>query len=185
MSRRLNSECFPKISRKQPKWDFEANHGRIGADDYTGCEMLYLQHPELRAGSTCPDCAACNSKGILAVEDKPQFLLRLEGTPMITGTKYALEITRCNLCRTRFYTKAPEVIAQAPKYDASCISTLAIARYSMGVPMSRLEAHQAMQVLSKIFHAVKAVLFCSVVKLQVHKTASKQGSVPCVPSVLF
>lgn len=80
----------------------------------------------------------------MAVEDKPQFLLRLEGTPMITGTKYALEITRCNLCRTRFYTKAPEVIAQAPKYDASCISTLAIARYSMGVPMSRLEAHQAM-----------------------------------------
>jgi len=80
----------------------------------------------------------------LAVEDKPSFLLRLEGKPMITGTKYALEITRCNLCRTRFYTKAPASIAQAPKYDASCTSTLAIARYSMGVPMSRLEGHQAM-----------------------------------------
>jgi len=63
---------------------------------------------------------------------------------MITGTKYALETTRCNLCRARFYTQAPEVIAQTPKYDASCISTLALARYSMGLPMSRIEAHQAM-----------------------------------------
>lgn len=63
---------------------------------------------------------------------------------MITGVKYALEVTRCTLCRTRFYTKPPEAIATAPKYNASCISTLALARYSMGLPMSRIEAHQAM-----------------------------------------
>ena len=40
-------------------------------------------------------------------------------------------------------------------------------------------------VLSKIFQAVKAMLFLGMVKLQVHKTASKQGSLPYVPSVLF
>lgn len=41
------------------------------------------------------------------------------------------------------------------------------------------------RVLSKIFQAVKAILFLGVVKLQVHKTASKQGSLPYFPSVLF
>jgi len=39
--------------------------------------------------------------------------------------------------------------------------------------------------LSKILQKVKAVLFLDEVKLQVHKTASKQGSLPYVPSVLF
>jgi transposase len=63
---------------------------------------------------------------------------------MITGIKYVLEVTRCDLCRTRFYTEPSEAIAQAPKYNVSCVSTLALARYSMGLPMSRIEAHQAM-----------------------------------------
>jgi hypothetical protein len=39
--------------------------------------------------------------------------------------------------------------------------------------------------LSKILQVVKAILIWNVVKLQVHKTASKQGSLPYVPSVLF
>ena len=42
-----------------------------------------------------------------------------------------------------------------------------------------------LRVLSKILQEIKAVLFLGVVKLQVHKTASKQGSVPYSPSVLF
>lgn len=63
---------------------------------------------------------------------------------MITGIKYVLEVTRCDLCRKRFYTEPSEAIAQAPKYNVSCVSTLALARYSMGLPMSRIEAHQAM-----------------------------------------
>ncbi len=39
--------------------------------------------------------------------------------------------------------------------------------------------------LSQILQEVKAVLFWSVVKLQVHKTASKQGALPYAPFLLF
>jgi transposase len=51
---------------------------------------------------------------------------------------------KCNTCGTRFKTPIPEEIKNAPKYDVSVASTLAIARYSLGLPMKRMEQNQAM-----------------------------------------
>jgi len=52
---------------------------------------------------------------------------------------------RCDTCKTRFQTPVPEEIKKAPKYDISCATTLAIGRYSLGLPMYRMEQTQAQQ----------------------------------------
>lgn len=51
---------------------------------------------------------------------------------------------RCHLCKQRFYTPIPEQIKKAPKYDVSVATTLAIGRYSLGLPMYRMEQNQSM-----------------------------------------
>lgn len=133
-----------KQPKKKPVWDPAANHGRIGAAAYTGCEQVLLSNPLLAADSCCPDCAASNTVARLSPDNKPQFIIRLVGGPLMTGTRFELPVARCNLCQARFYTPVPEDIKNAPKYDISCASTLAIGRYFMGLPMYRTEQNQAM-----------------------------------------
>lgn len=120
-----------------------ANHGRIGANEYTGCEEVHLTHPTLSAGSACPHCAACNTVARLGL-DKLKVVVRLQGGPLISGTKFVVPVFRCHLCQKRFYTPVPDHIKNAPKYAPSCASTLAIARYSLGLPMYRIEQDQTM-----------------------------------------
>lgn len=131
-----------KKPRTPPKWDPEANHGRVGANEYTGCLEVILSHPTLTIGSACPHCAECNTKGTLR-KDELQVVVRLEGSPLITGTRYVAPGMRCNVCGDRFKTPIPEAIKNAPKYDVSCATSLAIARYSLGLPMYRIEQNQA------------------------------------------
>ena len=68
----------------------------------------------------------------------------MEGSPLITGTKYTAERLRCSLCAARYQTSWPDSIKNTPKYDVSCATTLAIGRYSIGLPMYRIEHYQAM-----------------------------------------
>jgi len=77
-------------------------------------------------------------------KDEPKILIRLVGSPLITGTRYIAPCLRCNVCNTRYHTPVPEEIKKSPKYDVSCAATLAIGRYSLGLPMHRLEQNQAM-----------------------------------------
>lgn len=121
----------------------EKNHGRLGAGEYTGCSEILLSHPTLTIGSACPECAACNTKGTLRNDhDSLQAVVRLVGNPLITGVRYLAPGMRCGTCQTRFQTPIPEAIKSAPKYDVSCATTLAIARYSLGLPMYRMEQNQ-------------------------------------------
>lgn len=69
--------------------------------------------------------------------------MRLEGNPLITGTRHVAPCLRCGTCGTRFKTPVPENIKNAPKHDISVASTLAIARYLLGLPMNRIEQNQA------------------------------------------
>lgn len=96
----------------------------------------------MTAGSACPDCAECQTQGTLR-QDEPQVLVKLVGSPLVTGTRYQIEITRCDVCGTRFKAPVPDEIKTAPKYDVSVATTLAIARYSLGLPMHRIEQAQA------------------------------------------
>ena len=98
----------------------------------------------MTVGSACPDCTACNTKGTLRHDgDSLQTIVRLVGSPLITGTRYLAPGMRCDTCQTRFQTPVPEDIKKAPKYDISCATTLAIGRYSLGLPMYRVEQNQA------------------------------------------
>ena len=63
---------------------------------------------------------------------------------MITGVHYSAERLRCNVCNKRFCCPWPDDIKSAPKYAVSCATTLAIGRYSLGLPLHRIEANQAM-----------------------------------------
>ena len=95
-------------------------------------------------GSSCPDCAACDTKGTLRHDaESLQTIVRLMCSPLITGTRYLAPGMRCDTCQTRFQTPIPEAIKNAPKYDVSCVTTLAIGRYSLGLPMHRMEQTQA------------------------------------------
>lgn len=95
-------------------------------------------------GSVCPDCAACNTKGTLRDDkDSLKTIVRLIGSPLITGTRYLAPGMRCDTCKTRFQTPVPEEIKNTPKYDVSCATTLAISRYSLGLPMYRMENTQS------------------------------------------
>jgi hypothetical protein len=76
--------------------------------------------------------------------DKPKIIVRLEGGPLITGRQFVAPTFRCGLCQARFYTPIPDDIREAPKYAPSCASSLAIAHYSLGLPLSRIEQDQTM-----------------------------------------
>ena len=104
---------------------------------------MLLSHPTLTIGSSCPECSALNTKGTLS-HDNPQVLVRLIGNPLITGTRYTVTCLKCTVCDTRYKAPVPPTIKNAPKYDVSCATTLAIARYSMGIPMYRTEQNQGM-----------------------------------------
>lgn len=105
---------------------------------------MTLEHPTLSVGSACPACAEADTYGRLGIEDAPKELIRLKGTALITGSRYIAPILRCNLCKERFHTPIPEAIKSAPKYDVSVATTLAIGRYSLGLPMYRTELNQSM-----------------------------------------
>ena len=94
-------------------------------------------------GSFCPDCAQVNTKAKLRRDD-PRVFVRLVGNPLITGTRYAVSCLYCDICDNRYEAFVPESIKQSPKYDVSCATTLAIGRYSLGLPMSRTEQNQSM-----------------------------------------
>ena len=113
-------------------------HGRNGADAYRGAEVVECMHNELAGGQRCPQC------GQGRIYDwVPRTLVRVTGQAPLAATVYRLEQMRCRLCDAVFTAPAPAGVVEAPKYDASCASMLALLRYGGGVPFYRLEGLQA------------------------------------------
>jgi transposase len=127
----------------KPVWDNQKNHGRLSADDYTGCSEVVFSHPTLAPGSACPECAVASTLSKLQ-KAEPKVIVRLIGSPLITGTRYVALGLRCFVCDKRYHANFPAKIKDAPKYDVSCVTTLAIGRYSLGIPMYRTEQNQSM-----------------------------------------
>ncbi|NRA88695.1 MAG: IS66 family transposase [Rhizobiales bacterium] len=136
-----DAQANKKPNNKGTKRDSDKNHGRYGAKDYSGCETVALKHETLQAGANCPDCAEEGAKGKLS-SLKPGILIRLQGNPLITGTRYYIEKLRCHLCGKQYTADVPPKIAKQPKYAPSCYSTLAIGHYEMGLPFYRIECWQ-------------------------------------------
>ena len=104
--------------------------------------MSFL-HPSLSIGCCCPSCHHDDSGGKLRA-DTPKVVVKLKGSPLISGTRYTANGLYCGLCGDKFPVDFPDIIQEAPKYDVSCASALAIGRYGMGLPLHRIEKNQAM-----------------------------------------
>lgn len=134
---------LPQEPKKKPIFDPTKNHGRYAAADYTGCSDVTVQHEYLRKGDRCPDCALAMQNGKLYVA--PKWVIQLQGSPIITGTRYQCEHLRCSLCAREYQAALPPEIATRPKYDETSRSSIAIARYYAGLPFKRLELLQSLQ----------------------------------------
>lgn len=135
----VSSTSNPTPKQKpEPKWSEAANHGRYGYQDYPGLEQVVLSHPDLKAGDACPKCAAANQLARVSNKTIATYI-RLVGSPIVTGTCYIVEGCRCNLCDEVYKPEVPKEITEAPKYDASAVSNIAINHYAMGMPFKRIE----------------------------------------------
>ena len=108
-------------------------HGRVKAKDYTGARWVRVAHPVLKPGQRCPDC----ERGALRAQKRLAAVLRIEGSPPIAATAFALERMRCDACGKVFTAPAPAEAGQE-KYAPSVAPTIALLRYGTGMPHYRL-----------------------------------------------
>ena len=128
-----------------PEWDAEQNHGRYGANDYTGCPVTSISFDdELLKAGVCPKCAECNTNAKLTYPD-PTVLVFLESQPLVSGQRYELENGRCLTCQTYYTAPLPEELKNRKKYSHSCTSAIAINHYYVGLPFKRIEMLQRAQ----------------------------------------
>jgi transposase len=114
------------------------NHGRNGADAYTGAKRVKVPHPELKKGDICPDC----KEGKLYLNSEPGIELRVKGVCPLDATVYILEKLRCDLCGIIFTAPMPKGTGKK-KYDSSAAAMIALLKYGSGLPFNRLERLQA------------------------------------------
>jgi transposase len=125
----------PKDGEKPPK----PGHGRNGASAFTGAEREFISHESLKHGDPCPECP----RGKVYRLKVPETLIRIKGSPPLTGTVYELEKLRCNLCGQVFTATPPEDMG-TQKHDESVAVSIALLKYANGVPFYRLQQFQAM-----------------------------------------
>ncbi|MDA1143238.1 MAG: IS66 family transposase, partial [Planctomycetota bacterium] len=111
-------------------------HGRNGADDYPGAEIIPIPHPDLKPGDACP---ACDNGTVY--QQPPGKILRITGQPMIAAKVYEPEKLRCSLCGKIFTAELP-LEAGHEKYDAHAGSIIALMKYGTGMPFHRMEKLQ-------------------------------------------
>ena len=114
-------------------------HGRLGADAYTGAEIITCKHENLHVGDLCPLCGF----GHLYLLDVIGKELRLFAHSLVDAIVYKLEKLRCSACQTIFTAPMPED-AQTQKYDESVSVVIAFYHYYMGLPFKRIELSQGM-----------------------------------------
>ncbi len=130
----------------EPVWNAEANHGRYGAVDYTGCPVVDIpfEDPDLKKG-LCPHCAESNTEAKIYSTAEPPMVVLLKGSPLISGHCYRLESARCSVCQARFTASLPAELEEQPKYDKTCYTSIAVHHYYAGLPFKRIEMLQSAQ----------------------------------------
>ena len=69
--------------------------------------------------------------------------IRLDGNALLSAIRYELEKLRCSACGQVFTATLPGE-ASEEKYSPRARAVLAIGRYSLGLPLYRLQGYQAM-----------------------------------------
>lgn len=119
--------------KEKPK---RKGHGRRSAKDYANAEAVEVSHPSLAAKDVCPGC----DNGRL-YQMTPSCITKIFGSPLLLAKTWACQRLRCSSCQQQYSASPPEE-AEGPKFDASAVSTIAVARYGMGLPMNRLANFQ-------------------------------------------
>src|SRR5262249_56378075 len=69
---------------------------------------------------------------------------RIDGQALLSAMRYALQKLRCSACGQIFTAPLPREAGEE-KYTARARAVLAVCRYSLGLPLYRLQGYQAMQ----------------------------------------
>jgi len=113
------------------------DHGRNGADTYTGADRVHVPHESLKAGDACPKC----KKGTVYESVEPGHLVRIRGQAPLGATVYEVQKLRCNLCGQIFTARTPPGVG-LDKYDAQSAAMIALLKYGSGLPFNRLQRLQ-------------------------------------------
>lgn len=127
------------------KWDANQNHGRYGAADYTGCNLVSVSFSQTDlVNGGCPDCQSMATPSKL-YSLPPKVLVLLDSQPLVFGTRYELETARCSVCQQYLTASLPKPVKTREKYSPSCKTAIAIYHYYAGIPFKRLEMLQKAQ----------------------------------------
>ncbi len=108
-------------------------HGRQSATAYSGARRVVCADPEMAAGDECPH-ALC--RGHLYDTKAPAVLIRLEGRPILSATRFEQQVLRCSACAERFTAPLPAGV-EAQKYDPTADVAVALYKYGAGMPFYR------------------------------------------------
>lgn len=122
-----------KKTKSTPK-----GHGRLGANAYTGANVVTCNHHSHQAGDICPEC----ERGKLYVID-PNKKVVIDGQSPFLATVYLLEVLRCALCGFLTHAQAPRDVRS--KYTAATKAVLAYLHYGMGLTYYGIERMQLTQ----------------------------------------
>ena len=127
------SEASPK-----PRGGYRLGTGRLGAAADEGAERVECRHEAFAVGQRCPVCG----QGTF-YELPPGSAMRIDGHALLSAIRYALHKRRCSACGQMCTASLPTE-AGADKYSPRARAVLAIGRYSLGLPLYRLQSYQAM-----------------------------------------
>ncbi|MCP4420659.1 MAG: IS66 family transposase, partial [Chloroflexi bacterium] len=131
-SKSTQQHTTDKNNKPKPK-----GHGRNAAADYTGAELIKVDHATLKPKDNCPGCL----KGILYEMKVPKVVVRITGKAPIDAKVYQMQKLRCNLCGEIFIADTPPGIGEE-KYDAASAAMIALLKYGSGLPFNRLQQLQ-------------------------------------------
>jgi len=109
------------------------NHGRNGADAFTGAKKIEVRHQSLAPGDPCPKC----EEGTLYDTGRPGVVVRLVGQAPVAAVVYYLQKLRCNPCGALFTAELPEGVDREQRYDSTVGSMIALLKYGNGMPFHR------------------------------------------------
>ncbi len=140
-SRNILKEVAAKTKEEEPEppppAERPSGHGRRRGSEYTGARRIHCAHPELAAGSTCPECLRSR---VFPLKN-PGIFIHFKARPPIDADIYESDRFRCGSCGAVF--RAPLPVDEPPvTFDPTAKSMAAILRYGAGVPHYRLEKLQ-------------------------------------------
>jgi transposase len=115
-----------------------SQHGRWGAEVYSGAVRVECRHEELAIGERCP---VCGQGRLYRMEPGVEILI--DGNALLSAVRYVLEKLRCSACGQVFTAPLPDG-AGVEKYSARARAVLALCRYYLGVPLYRLQGYQSL-----------------------------------------